>query len=126
MFPSGPRGGSPSAGRSPGRNGKRRRDGVQRPFRLFDRPEPVEVTAEVPDGPPMQFTWRRVRRIVTRARGPERIAPEWWRADSRGLAVRDYFAVEDREGRQYWLYREGGYTGEGTAFPRWYVHGLFT
>ena len=99
---------------------------MQRPFRLFDRPEPVEVTAEVPDGPPMQFTWRRVRRIVTRVRGPERIAPEWWRADSRGLAVRDYFAVEDREGRQYWLYREGGYTGEGTAFPRWYVHGLFT
>lgn len=99
---------------------------VQRPFRLFDRPEPVEVTAEVPDGPPMQFTWRRVRRIVTRARGPERIAPEWWRADSHGLAVRDYFAVEDREGRQYWLYREGGYQAGETALPRWYVHGLFT
>ncbi len=97
-----------------------------RPFRLFDRPEPVEVTAEVPDGPPLQFTWRRVRRIVTRVRGPERIAPEWWRADSRGLAVRDYFAVEDREGRQYWLYREGGYTGREGTFPRWYVHGLFT
>ena len=99
---------------------------LARPLRLFDRPEMVEVTAEVPDGPPMQFTWRRVTRIVTRARGPERIAPEWWRTDARGVAVRDYFVVEDREGRQYWLYREGGFGGEGKAFPRWFVHGLFT
>lgn len=99
---------------------------AQRPFRMFDRPEPVEVTAEVPDGPPIQFTWRRMQRIVTRASGPERIAPEWWRTDRRGLAVRDYFVVEDREGRQYWLYREGGFGAEGEAFPHWYVHGLFT
>ncbi|WP_235890875.1 Y-family DNA polymerase [Pararhizobium mangrovi] len=96
-----------------------------RPFRLFDRPEAVEVTAEVPDGPPMQFTWRRVRRLVTRASGPERIAPEWWRADARGVAVRDYFVVEDGEGRQYWLYREGGYACGEPAHPRWYLHGLF-
>ena len=50
----------------------------QRPFRLFDRPEPVEVMAEVPDGPPLLFIWRRVRRRVVRAAGPERIEPEWW------------------------------------------------
>ena len=49
-----------------------------RPFRLFERPEPVEVMAEVPDGPPLLFTWRRVRRRVMRAAGPERIEPEWW------------------------------------------------
>lgn len=97
-----------------------------RPFRLFDRPESIEVTAEVPDGPPIHFRWRRVQRVVSRASGPERIAPEWWRTDARGLAVRDYFVVEDQEGRQYWLYREGGYGAEGTGFPRWYVHGLFT
>ena len=35
-----------------------------RPFRLFDRPEPIDVMAEVPDGPPLLFTWRRVRRRV--------------------------------------------------------------
>lgn len=97
-----------------------------RPFRLFDRPEAIEVMAEVPDGPPMHFTWRRVKRMVTRASGPERIAPEWWRADERGIAVRDYFVVEDHEGRQYWLYREGGFAADRGAFPRWYVHGLFT
>ena len=32
-----------------------------RPIRLFARPEPIEAIAEVPDGPPAQFKWRRVR-----------------------------------------------------------------
>jgi protein ImuB len=46
-----------------------------RPVVLFDRPEPVEAMAAVPDGPPVRFTWRRVARHVARAEGPERIAP---------------------------------------------------
>ena len=113
----------------------------QRPFRLFDRPEPVEVMAEVPDGPPLLFIWRRVRRRVTRAAGPERIEPEWWTgagAGGRDEAVRDYYRIEDADGRRYWLYRAGLYgdgggdgggdtdasTGTGRA-PRWYVHGLY-
>ena len=104
-----------------------------RPFRLFDRPEPVDVMAEVPDGPPRLFTWRQVRRRVVRAAGPERIEPEWW-AGERDEAVRDYYRVEDAEGRRYWLYRAGLYgsggddagTGNGNgASPRWYVHGLY-
>ena len=49
-----------------------------RPICLFARPEPVDVIAEVPDGPPLRFRWRRVPRQVVRADGPERIAPEWW------------------------------------------------
>ena len=99
----------------------------QRPFRLFDRPEPVDVMAEVPDGPPLLFTWRRVRRRVARAAGPERIEPEWW-AGARDEAVRDYYRIEDADGRRYWLYRAGlyGEAGTGTgAPPRWYVHGLY-
>ena len=99
----------------------------QRPFRLFDRPEPVDVMAEVPDGPPLLFTWRRVRRRVTRAAGPERIEPEWWAgAGGQGEAVRDYYRIEDADGRRYWLYRAGlyGEAGAGTS-PRWYVHGLY-
>ena len=104
-----------------------------RPFRLFDRPEPVEVMAEVPDGPPLLFTWRRVRRRVMRAAGPERIEPEWWAgaaAGGRDEAVRDYYRIEDADGRRYWLYRAGLY-GDGDsdagigASPRWYVHGLY-
>ena len=101
----------------------------QRPFRLFERPEPVEVMAEVPDGPPLLFTWRRVRRRVARAAGPERIEPEWW-AGERDEAVRDYYRIEDADGQRYWLYRAGLYgDGGGDAgtgdSPRWYVHGLY-
>jgi protein ImuB len=56
--------------------------------------------------------------------GPERIAMEWWRdAENRAL-TRDYFRVESKEGARVWLYREGLYQRE-TAYPRWFLHGLF-
>ncbi len=96
---------------------------ASRPFRLFDAPEAAEVTAQVPDGPPLHFRWRRVPRQITRARGPERIAPEWWRDGPRGVAIRDYYEVEDTEGRRYWLFREGLYGGKTN--PVWFVHGVF-
>ena len=100
-----------------------------RPIRLFSKPEPVEAVAEVPDGPPIRFRWRRVLHEVAAAEGPERIAMEWWR-DARGLALtRDYFRVESREGIRAWLYREGLYGREMLHKPewrpRWYLHGLF-
>lgn len=50
-----------------------------RPLYLFDPPQRVEVLAEVPDGPPRRFSWRRTTHEVTRFEGPERIAGEWWR-----------------------------------------------
>ena len=96
---------------------------ASRPFRLFDRPEAAEVTAQVPDGPPLNFRWRRISRQITRARGPERIAPEWWRDGPRGVAIRDYYEVEDTQGRRYWLFREGMYGGDTP--PGWFVHGVF-
>jgi len=94
-----------------------------RPLLIFEYPEPAVVIAAVPDGPPMRFTWRRVTRRVVRARGPERIAPEWWRLAA-GERPRDYYAVEDDQGRRYWLYREGLYGETGEAQPKWFVHGL--
>lgn len=96
--------------------------GSERPIRLLAHPEPVEVTAEIPEGPPMNFRWRRVVYRVTGAEGPERIAPEWWRGD--GEATRDYYRIEDDGGRRYWLYREGFY-GNPEAPPRWFMQGLF-
>jgi protein ImuB len=98
--------------------------GPERPVRLFARPEPIEAMAEVPDGPPVRFRWRRVLREVALAEGPERIAMEWWRAGGEGTPTRDYFRVEDTAGRRYWLYREGLY-GRETGTPAWFVHGLF-
>lgn len=96
-------------------------DGVQRrPVRLFSPGQEIEVTAGVPDGPPLQFRWRRVLREVVRAEGPERISGDWLQREK----TRDYYRVEDKQGRRYWLYREGLYGDVETA-PRWYVHGLF-
>lgn len=94
---------------------------IDRPLRLFARPEPVETIAEIPEGPPLRFRWRRALYEVVRAEGPERIAAEWWRED--GL-TRDYYRVEDSAGHRFWLYRDGLYDRE-TAAPRWFLHGLF-
>jgi protein ImuB len=98
-----------------------------RPLRLFERPEPVDAVAEVPDGPPVRFRWRQVLHEVAQAEGPERIAMQWWR-DAAGRALtRDYFRVESRAGARVWLYREGLYGREiePPERPRWYLHGLF-
>ena len=95
----------------------------KRPLRLFAKPEPVDVIADVPDGPPKRFRWRRLSHAVAHAEGPERIAMEWWR-DRKLQPTRDYYRIEDQEGRRFWLYRDGLYNRE-TDRPRWYVHGLF-
>jgi protein ImuB len=122
-----------------------------RPLRMFAPPEPIDVTAMFPDGPPAQFKWRHHQCLIAHVEGPERIAMEWWnrceqslspepddefmrlhppqgevavaRADSSTL-TRDYFRAEDREGVRYWLYREGIYGREVQTF-RWFLHGLF-
>lgn len=96
-----------------------------RPIHLFDPPEPVEqVMADIPDGPPARFRWRRRVHEIARAEGPERIAGEWWRRHDEPVAERDYYRVEDRRGRRLWVFRHGSYGG-GQA-PRWFVHGLFS
>ena len=96
----------------------------ERPIRLLARPEPIEVAAaQVPKGPPQRFRWRRALYRVARAEGPERIAPEWWR-EGEDAPTRDYFRVEDEDGRRYWLFRQGLYDETG-PMPRWFLHGLF-
>ncbi|MGF1649547.1 MAG: hypothetical protein ACFCUN_03780 [Hyphomicrobiaceae bacterium] len=51
----------------------------KRPLLMLATPEPIEVIAELPEGPPSLFRWRKARCRIARASGPERIAPEWWR-----------------------------------------------
>lgn len=98
-----------------------------RPIRLFERAEPIEAIAEVPDGPPVRFRWRRVLHEVAHVEGPERIAMQWWRGENGRKLTRDYFRIESRDGIRAWLYREGLYGRElePEERPRWYVHGLF-
>jgi protein ImuB len=101
-----------------------------RPLRLFERPEEIKVIAQVPDGPPARFVWRRATHAVVHAEGPERVAMEWWRSQGEML-TRDYFRVEDEAGLRFWLYRDGLYDREivqeeGKAVqPNWFMHGLF-
>ena len=102
------------------------KDGLDRtrPLTLFDSPEEISVMAEVPDGPPVRFAWRRMRHRVRRCEGPERIAPEWWRPSEKTRRSRDYYVVEDEEGRRFWLFREGIYGEDRKPAPRWFLHGL--
>jgi protein ImuB len=95
-----------------------------RPLCLFEPPQPIEVMAEVPDGPPYRFRWRRQMHEVRRYEGPERIAAEWWRRKAGAGLTRDYYRVEDARGRRFWLFRHGLY-GNEREHPAWYMHGLF-
>ena len=117
---------------------------IPRPLKLLPQPEPIDVLmAEVPDGPPGGMIWRRVRYRFPKASGPERIGAEWWNSDGlpastrkledegpplarlfeHGRVTRDYFVVEDDEGRHFWLFREGLY--ERNVTPAWFLHGVF-
>jgi len=95
-----------------------RRPARPRPLRLLPRAQPIEALALLPDHPPAQFRWRRLLHRIAAAEGPERLSPEWWHPEPAKAAepARDYFRVEDDDGRRYWVYRAEG---------RWYLHGLF-
>ncbi len=101
-----------------------------RPLRLLTRPEPIEAVAEVPDGPPLRFRWRRALHEVIAAEGPERIEGVWWSEHGgpvSGNLARDYFRVEDKAGLRFWLFRAGLYRdlAHGAAAPTWFLHGTF-
>jgi protein ImuB len=98
---------------------------LPRPVRLLDPPQPIEAMALLPDHPPIAFTWRRVRHRVRHADGPERIAGEWWKRDREWISVRDYFRVEDEDGRRFWLFRRGNGSDADTGDMRWFLHGVF-
>jgi len=103
-----------------------------RPLRLLYRPEAIDVLAEVPEGAPKRFRWRRMEHRVIRAAGPERIAPEWWLCEED--RTRDYYKVEVSSGARFWLFRNGlyavpdpgAYRAESSPkVPDWYLHGFF-
>jgi protein ImuB len=96
-----------------------------RPLRLLTRPEPIEAVAQVPDGPPLRFKWRRAFHDVVAAEGPERIEGAWW--SEHGGPARDYFRVEDQSGLRFWLFRAGLYRDfvPGSPAPSWFLHGTY-
>lgn len=128
---------------------------LQRPLRLLPHPEPVAITAQVPDGLPALMVWRREPYRLIKGQGPERLGGEWWRQPARlelveppapkppkpgekptlppyvpklplfdpDRGTRDYFSVEDQEGRRFWVFRQGLYGSEGGTV--WFLHGFF-
>jgi protein ImuB len=90
-----------------------------RPMQLLPKPETIEVMALVPDYPPIHFRYKGKLHKIIKADGPERIEPEWWIQEGQH---RDYYAVEDEEGRRYWLFRAGHYDDKNY---KWFMHGFF-
>ena len=120
-----------------------------RPLRLLPAPEMVAINAEVPDGLPASMIWRRESYKIEKASGPERLGAEWWRTGQRLQLVppekpekgetppyipnlvpfepdsvtRDYYVVEDADGRRFWIFRQGVHRQDEPAV--WYLHGFF-
>jgi protein ImuB len=92
-----------------------------RPLQLLHVPERIEVTAPIPDYPPMNFRYKGKLYTIKKAEGPERIEQEWWLQEGEH---RDYYIVEDEDGNRYWLFRLGHYSGDKTH--QWYLHGFFS
>jgi protein ImuB len=67
------------------------------------------------DGAPIAFTLDNQPRPIVHAVGPERIAGAWWDGHNK---TRDYFDVEDNDGRRWWLFRV-------FQTSRWFLHGVF-
>ena len=125
--------------------------GIQSNFSFLrgaSKPEELVVAAKLLGFSAIGLADRNTVAGVVRAEGPERIGCEWWREnhfiprkenekeedyESRRLelvakktatSIRDYFRLEDSEGRRFWLYRQGLY--ENAKFPpRWFMHGVF-
>jgi protein ImuB len=118
-----------------------------RPLRLLPNPEPIKVVAAVPDGPPASMIWRHIAYRFIKASGPERIEVEWglpdfvlsvriprpvpkkeeepdYYVERNPLPSRDYFTAEDKDGRRFWLFRNGLY--KHTPNPGWFLHGFFS
>jgi protein ImuB len=91
-----------------------------RPVQLLYHPQSIEVTAPIPDYPPMNFRYNGKLHKVVKADTCERIESEWWL--DKGLH-RDYYIVEDEDGKRYWLFRLGHYNNNNK--PSWFMHGFF-
>ena len=109
---------------------------TDQPSILLAQPEPIQVMATTPDGPPQWLCWRGVEQRIVSSAGPMRLAPQWWKGRSdeatrlrQGFAgagerrsdegTRDYFKVQDEAGRWLWVFRR-------LDTSRWFVHGVWT
>ena len=76
-------------------------------------PKQAQVTALIPDGPPRRFRWRGVTYRSRRRKARSASRPNGGGEPKPN--ERDYYMVEDTEGRRFWLYRDGLYGGEALS-----------
>lgn len=88
-----------------------------RPIRVLSPPQRISALALLPDHSPRKIRWRDLSLTIVKADGPERIENEWWRSNEE-CEPRDYFRLEDSEGRRLWVFRKG-------SPPQWFLHGVF-
>ncbi|WP_205511000.1 Y-family DNA polymerase [Longitalea arenae] len=93
---------------------------LPRPIHVLAHPQPIQVTAPIPDYPPMLFRYKGRLHKIVKADGPERIEQEWWLTAGEH---RDYYCVEDEAGQRFWLFRSGHYDAE--KMVGWFLHGFF-
>jgi protein ImuB len=89
-------------------------------------PEPIEAVAEVPDGPPLRFRWRRALHEWLPPKGRNAIEGAWW--SEHGGPARDYFRVEDQKRASFLAASAPGSTAilaHGAGAPAWFLHGTF-
>jgi protein ImuB len=100
---------------------------VDRPSRLFEPPEPIEMHSVTDAGHPARWTHRGTAHRARSTIGPETIAPDWWHHDHddasngarrlrRSAGTRDYFITEDDDGLWHWLCRV-------REHDTWWAHG---
>ena len=69
-----------------------------------------------------QFSWRGKKYETLYARGPERIASEWWsNSERKNFRLRDYWEVATTCGVRLWIFQEKNKISEN----KWFVHGNF-
>jgi protein ImuB len=87
-----------------------------RPLQLLAVPVPIRVIATLlpeGDGRPASFIHDGIDRSIVHATGPERISGQWWEGQNK---TRDYFDVEDVDGRRFWIFRV-------VETTRWFLQG---
>ena len=89
---------------------------ASRPLQLLPVPVPIRVIATLSpdgDGRPASFIHDGINRSIVHAMGPERISGQWWEGQNK---TRDYFDVEDANGRRFWIFRV-------LETTRWFLQG---
>jgi protein ImuB len=77
-----------------------------RPVHWVDPPMHIEVSTIHPGGAPVRFRLGRQLHRIMRSEGPERLTPEWWRAEKLHWKSRDYYRIEDERGDRFWIFQQ--------------------